>query len=77
MKVTIDFFTEYMPELVELYNETARLFTAAGLEPWSIEKWYANMLTFGSTPHVVANARLLNEQTRRKYNIETGKEGGV
>jgi len=72
MKITINFEPEFAPELVELYEETTRLFEAAGLEPWSLEKWYANMIMFGIAPHVAANARILNEQTRRKYSISKG-----
>jgi hypothetical protein len=71
MKITVEVYPANAPQLIELYNETVRLFKAAGLEPWSFEQWCENMLAFGIVSHITANARILNNQTRRKYNIET------
>lgn len=67
MTIIIDIDPE--PEIVELYDEATRLLSSVGGEPMSLERWYANMLMLGSTPHVAANARALNKQMRRKHNI--------
>lgn len=53
-------------ELMPLYEETNRLFAAAGDNQWTFEDWYKMMLLFGSTPHVKANAELLNKQEKNK-----------
>lgn len=70
MKITVEVYPATTPALIEYYNETVRLLKAAGLEPWSFEQWCSNMIAFGVVPHITANARALNEQTRRKYNVE-------
>lgn len=71
MKITIEISKREESELMSLYEESNRIITAVGREPWTFEHWCETMMSLGGAEHIKANAKLLNRNTKRNYCIET------
>ncbi len=67
-EIRIEICPQVVDELKQLYEESNRLSAAMGYEQWTFERWYKDMLMFGSIPHIKANAELMNLQNQNYLN---------
>lgn len=70
MKIIIDISSQEESELRSLYEESNRIITATGREPWTFEHWCESMLALSAVPHMKSKAEFFIKATKLKYKLD-------